>query len=118
AALGEIERRQQAVKALAPALEERQRLEANALAASEPTGSRRAPKEAPDPEPLLAWAESAPVLTKRPLLVWAARILPPLTIAGMTLDWGFDRLSYVWLVPFGLQLVALMSAREPAARTF
>lgn len=117
--IADVQRRQQATRALAPALDERQRLEANALAVVEPAGERRgAPKEAPDPEPLLRWAESEPVLAQRPLLVWAARLLPPVTIAGIVAAFAFGAPPFAWGIPLFVQLALAWSAREPTTRTF
>jgi hypothetical protein len=119
ASLADIERRQQAVRAFAPPLDERQRLEANALAAAEPSGSRRgSPVAAPDPDPLLRWAESEPVLSRKPLLIWAARILPFVTLAGAVAAAGFGAPTYTWALPLIVQIMVGFSAREPTARTF
>lgn len=80
----EILRRQASVRALAAELELRQRFEAHALGV---TGTRR-PRDgekrvrvAPNPTPLLAWAESEPALLADAVSVWGARLLPPLTLA-------------------------------------
>jgi hypothetical protein len=119
ASLAEIGRRQQAVRAFAPSLDERQRLEANALAAAEPTGSRRgAPVAAPDPEPLLLWAESAPVLARKPILIGAASILPFVTLAGAVAATLFGAPIWAWALPLVAQIVVGFSAREQTARTF
>lgn len=119
ASAAEIAVRQDAVRALSGSLDERQRLEANALAAAEPAGPRKAgPKEAPDPEPLLAWAESEPVLSRRPLSIWAARLLPPVTIAGLVAAFGFGFPALAWAIPLVIQMSIGFSAREATARTF
>jgi hypothetical protein len=119
ATVAQVALRQQAVRALAPSIDERQRLEANALAASQPSGSRRGtPEGAPDPEPLLRWAESEPVLSQRPLLIWASRIMPLVTLGGVVASAAFGAPFSAWAVPLAVQIVIGFSAREPTARTF
>jgi hypothetical protein len=117
----EIAARQAAVRALVPALDERQRLEANALAVVDPQASGRrgsAAKEAPDPEPLLVWAESAPVIAKRAALVWAARLLPPATLAGLAASLLLGLPALAWTVPLLAQILVVFSVREATSRAF
>ena len=71
---GEVAARQEAVAALAPALDLR-----HALALE---GARLAAL-APDVEPFLAWAEGEPWLLRRPALLWTARLLPAAAWAGL-----------------------------------
>ncbi len=126
-----IEQRQAAVQALAPELELRQSLEALALAVVEPPPVRvdealeraggiegkkhRAP---PDPEPLLRWAEAEPRLSSQPLVVWPARLLPVLTLAGVAATWlggvGFP----IWVAPLGLQIVLTLLVASETTRVF
>src|SRR5205823_13174464 len=89
-----IRLRQEAARALSPLLDERQRLEALAIAVVDPTpgvaadgrpATSRRPAEPPDPEPLLTWAEEEPWLARRPALVAALYVLPVLTLATMFL---------------------------------
>lgn len=110
--------RQEAVRALAPEQETRQRLEALALAATEPDGKQRAHRPAPDPEPLLAWAESAPQLAEKPALVWAARLLPVLSIAGIVGSVSLGLPSFAWGVPIAVSLVLNLATRDITARVF
>lgn len=110
--------RQDAVRVLAPELETRQRLEALALAATEPDGKERAHRPAPDPEPLLAWAESAPTLIEKPALVWAARLLPLVSIAGIVGAVSFGLPSLAWGVPVALSLALNLATRDTTARVF
>ncbi|HEY2407205.1 MAG TPA: MutS family DNA mismatch repair protein [Polyangiaceae bacterium] len=115
AAPSEIRERQVAVRELAPLLELRQRLEALALAVVDP-GPRR--REAPSPEPLLSWAESAPVLTRRPLVIWLARILPFFTVAGLIAWTSFGQPVWAFVVPALLARLLLAQAGSETARVF
>jgi len=81
----ELRARQDAVRELAPAVEWRETLTANAWVA----GSSRPPNV----ERFLEWAEEKPWLIQRGALLWAARILPLLIIptavlAFYSLLWG------------------------------
>ncbi|HVS01384.1 MAG TPA: DNA mismatch repair protein MutS [Thermoanaerobaculia bacterium] len=67
ASAADVAGRQQAVVALAPALELRQSLE---------LAGRELAALDPDVEPFLAWAEGEPRLAQRPVLLWTARLLP------------------------------------------
>jgi len=110
--------RQQAVRVLAPELETRQELEALALAATEPDGKERAHRPAPDPEPLLAWAESEPTLGKNLAVVWAARLLPVLSIAGIVGSASFGLPALAWGVPIALSVLLNLATRDVTARVF
>jgi hypothetical protein len=100
----EVASRQEAVAALAPALDLRHELvlEGRRLAALEP-----------DVEPFLAWAESEPWLLRRPAVLWTARLLPAAA-------WASGAAAVAGLVPasvpstlFGLCfLVANLLARR------
>lgn len=120
--------RQEAVRALEPELETRQHLEALALALvdaptvlgadDERRKKKPPPAEAPDPEPLLEWAESAPWVLERPQLVWGSRILPAITVA-MLIAWGFFGVTYLaWLAPVLVQVVLLMTLKGRASAVF
>jgi hypothetical protein len=63
----EVAARQEAVAALAPALDLRHELELE---------GRRLAALSPDVGPFLAWADGEPWLLRRPALLWAARLLP------------------------------------------
>ncbi|MCC6899296.1 MAG: DNA mismatch repair protein MutS [Polyangiaceae bacterium] len=110
--------RQQAVRVLGPELETRQELEALALAATEPDGKERAHRPAPDPEPLLAWAESTPELRKKVIVVWAARALPILSIAGIVGSATFGLPALAWGVPIALSVVLNLVTRDVTSRVF
>ncbi|MBK7579719.1 MAG: DNA mismatch repair protein MutS [Myxococcales bacterium] len=110
--------RQDAVRALAPELETRQQLEALALAATEPDGKERSHRPAPDPEPLLAWAESTPELSKKQAVVWAARVLPFVTVAGVVGSFSFDLPAFAWSVPIALAMLLNLATRGITGRVF
>jgi hypothetical protein len=111
-----IKLRQEAARVLAPELDLRQRLEALALAVQPPQG--RKPSAPPDPEALLGWAESQPVLWPRRGIVWAARVLPPLTVMLLlgSAVWGLPSIG--WALPLAAQLVLTYVTREQTARVF
>lgn len=111
-----VRERQVAVRALAPLLDLRQRIEALALGIVDPAGSKR--KEPPNPEPLLRWAEEKPQLKHWLHVVWAARILPFFTIGGMVLWSSFGRSWLFFTVPAALSLLALSLANAITARVF
>jgi len=111
-----VRERQVAVRALAPLLDLRQRIEALALGIVDPTGSKR--KEPPNPEPLLLWAEEKPQLKHWPHVVWAARILPFFTIGGMVLWSSFGRSWLFFTIPAVLSLLTLSLANAITLRVF
>jgi hypothetical protein len=99
----EIARRQEAVRALAPALDWRQRLESGGRLAG--SGAL----DAGDLEGFYGWAESDPWLLRRPALLWLARLLTVLVLPSF-LAWIAGYLgSSPWVL---LALAAyLLSAR-------
>jgi hypothetical protein len=114
-----IGQRQEAVKALAPELELRQRIEALSSALTRGKGAKGTTvASALDPEPLLKWAESQPSLLKKPALIWAARALALVNISLLTLAWlGLLPASY--LVPsLALSLFVVSAARRHAQVAF
>ncbi|HVU05657.1 MAG TPA: DNA mismatch repair protein MutS [Polyangiaceae bacterium] len=122
-----VHARQEAARALAPRLDDRQALEALAIAVVEATAEspgNRAPwksrkKEGPpDPEPLLAWAEGDTWLAKRPVLVGLAYVLPPLTLLALSLGSTLHLPSGAWLVPFVASVLVVAQTREHADRVF
>ncbi len=120
--------RQRAVRALAPELELRQQLEAMAIAVVEPPpsrvdeaaarGGRGAHREAPDPEPLLRWAEADPVLSPRRAVVVAAHALPVLTLAVAVAAPLVGAAGPWWLVPVAAQVLLNFATRAETARVF
>jgi hypothetical protein len=122
-----IRARQEAARALAPLIEERQKLEALSIAVVEPPpslstdgrpASKKRPAEPPDPEPLLAWAEQEPWLEKQRALVVALYVLPVLTIGLMFLAKPIGLPGTVWLLPFMLQLFVAGRVRRQADLVF
>lgn len=139
--------RQAAIRRLAPELEFRQRLEASALALSETSALRRlvgeanlpleiadratpskktrsssAPtppvKPAPNPEPLLEWAESTPTLSSRPGVVWGARILPMVTLAALLGGPATGLPFPLWALPLAAQALIVFITRSETTRVF
>ena len=111
-----VRERQVAVRALAPLLDLRQRIEALALGIVDPVGSKR--KEPPNPEPLLLWAEEKPQLKHWLHVVWAARILPLFTIGGMVLWSSFGRSWLYFTIPAVLSMLTLSLANAITSRVF
>ena len=112
-----IARRQAAVRALAPELELRQRIEALSSAL---TKGKSGPTIAAalDPEPLLKWAESTPRLLQKPALIWAARALTVVNVALLVAAWlGLVPGHYV-VGPLALSLIVLFAARPDAQAAF
>ena len=111
-----VRERQVAVRALAPLLDLRQRIEALALGIVDPVGNKR--KEPPNPEPLLVWAEEKPQLKHWLHVVWAARILPLFTIGGMVLWSSFGRSWLFFTIPAVLSMFTLSLANAITSRVF
>jgi hypothetical protein len=124
----EVRARQRAVRALAPELEIRQELEALALGLSDrlATGKRAASltggtpstPTTPDPEPLLAWAESEPEIRPRRALVAVARVLPVVTVAGIVAHGAFGLPLLAWTIPLFLQVALIWATRRSTLRVF
>lgn len=112
-----IAKRQAAVKALAPELELRQRIEALASAL---TRGKAGPTVAAalDPEPLLKWAESAPRLLKRPGVIWAARVLAVVNVAIVIAAWLSLLPGHYIVPPLVLSLFVIVATRADAAAAF
>ncbi len=136
-----IRARQEAARALAPELELRQKLEALALAlgdvshqdlrstaasepGAEPDSAAAAPARArrevaPDPEPLLRWAESPPQLSERRVVKWLAWVIPPVTVCAILLAVLAPGISaLVWALPLVAGILVNTSSREQTARVF
>lgn len=105
APLASARRRQEAVRELVPLLDFRQDLQVAGRLAGDP--DRRALDE------FLEWAEGEPWLERRPLLVWAARLIPLATfvLAGLHLDGVLDR--GWWLIPLTVGVVMAAAIRRP-----
>lgn len=112
-----IARRQAAVQALAPELELRQRIEALASALTKGKGGPSL-AAALDPEPLLKWAESAPRLLARPLIVLLARLLALVNVGLLGAAWvGVVPGTYL-LPSLACSLLVLGSARRDVQVAF
>ncbi|HEY6078291.1 MAG TPA: MutS family DNA mismatch repair protein [Polyangiaceae bacterium] len=112
-----VARRQGAVRALAPELELRQRIEALASAL---TRGKSGPTMAAalDPEPLLRWAESSPRLLRRVGMIWAARLLTASNVILLGIAWlGLAPSVYV-LVPLTLSLLVIFATRAETQGAF
>jgi hypothetical protein len=110
-------RRQEAVRALAPELELRQRVESLALGVAEPRGGA-AQATAIDPGPFVAWAEQSPVLGERRAFVIAARSLPVLTI-GLATASGFGFVPvWSWLSLIVVQVFMLATVGRETGNVF
>jgi hypothetical protein len=101
-------RRQEAVRELGPLLDYRQDLQVAGRLAGDP--DRTALDE------FLAWAEGGPWLLRRPLLLWAARLIPLATFVlfGLHIDGVLDRAW--WLVPLASGLILAALVRRPIQR--
>jgi hypothetical protein len=111
--------RQRAAAELAPQLGLRQELEAYTLRAANPPGQRASQNQAAlDLQPLIAWAESEPVFLPHTALVWAARLLPVLTLAGFCAAKFFGLPALLWAVPLTGQLGLSLRSGQEAARVF
>ena len=122
-----IRGRQEAARALAPLLEERQKLEALSIAVVEPLpslardgrpASKKRPVEPPDPEPLLAWAEREPWLSSQRGLVIAVFVLPVLTLGLMFLARPIGLPGTAFIPAFVLELLVVSRVRRQADLVF
>jgi hypothetical protein len=111
--------RQAAVREIVPELTLRQELEAYSLRAANPPG--RPPSRTGsvlDLEVLLSWAESQPALSGQHGLIWAARILPIITVGALLgselLDWPV----WAWALPLTLQILLSTRTAAVAHRVF
>ena len=100
--------RQAGVAELAPLIDLRQELAWR---------GRPSAEAGPDPDPFLDWAEAEPWLTRRHLLLWAARINPPLLwlalVAGLV---GVTPVP-LWPLFVGINLLLGWVLVGPSART-
>jgi hypothetical protein len=111
--------RQRAVRELGPELELRQELEAYTLRSANPPGQRVSQNHAAlDLAPLIRWAESEPAFLPHAALVWAARLLPLLTLAGFIASKFFGLPALLWALPLTAQLGLSVRSGQEAARVF
>jgi energy-coupling factor transporter ATP-binding protein EcfA2 len=118
AGVEDAKRRQSIARKLAPDVQLRQDLEARTLSLSLPrvwTRSDVKPIAAPDPEPLLTWAESARLPQFGSIHVSLLRALTVVTLGSVLAAniWPLPKL--VWLVPVCVQLVVAFRFRDVVA---
>jgi hypothetical protein len=114
-----VAERQAAVRELAPRLDFRQELEAYTLRAANPPDQRRAQSHpALDLQLLIRWAESTPSLLPRRWLVWIARALPLLTLAGFVVTRLTQAPLLLWAVPLTCQIALTLHTARDAAQAF
>jgi hypothetical protein len=128
AELEQIRERQNAVRALAPALELRQKLEAHALAVVErPAGPTSGPatgraaslrREPPQPDPFLRWAEGPSTLAHRKWVVWSARLFPVVTVSAMLAASLGHLHAVAWAVPLALEVLINWGVRVEVSSVF
>ncbi|HET9934192.1 MAG TPA: DNA mismatch repair protein MutS, partial [Polyangiaceae bacterium] len=117
----EISRRQAAVRALVPELELRQRFEAHALGVTgtqRPRDGRSRVRVAPNPGPLLTWAESEPSLLRDPISVWGARLLPPITLLSVAATLYLHVSAAFFAGALLLQLLVIVRSQRETTRVF
>ena len=114
-----IVERQRAVRELSGQLELRHELEAYTLRSANPPGQRAARSHAAlDLGPLIGWAESEPAFLSQPALVWAARSLPLLTLAGFLASKLLGQSALLWALPLLAQHGVSLRSGPEAARVF
>jgi len=113
-----IAERQAAVRALAPELDLRQRFEALAFGVVKDErrgGTVR--RSVSDPALLFQWTKRADGVADDALLVWGARLLPPVTI-GFLVAWSRGFTPFVFLGCLLLQAYLLARAGAACTRAF
>jgi ABC-type multidrug transport system fused ATPase/permease subunit len=121
----EVAARQEAARELAPLLELRQKLEALALAVTQPLGKAAKRTEGNskanatlDPEPLLAWAENKPGLSNKTSFVVVAWVAPLVTVSIVVAAWVLSWHPLAWIGPLIAQAILLMSVRVHVGAVF
>ncbi|HEX6271750.1 MAG TPA: DNA mismatch repair protein MutS [Polyangiaceae bacterium] len=113
-----IERRQAAVRALAPELDLRQHFEALSFAVG--TGEQRETQKkrpVPDPARLIEWAESRAGVSSDALATWGARLVPLVTLAGFVL-WTRGAPPFLMLSALLVHFYLLFRASAHTSRAF
>jgi MutS domain V len=117
--LEQIVQRQAAVRELVSELTLRQELEAYALRSANPPGrSHSRTFSVLDLEVLIGWAESQAVLSPQLALVWAARLLPPLTLGALIGAQLAGWSPLAWALPLALQILLTLKTAGAANRVF
>jgi ABC-type multidrug transport system fused ATPase/permease subunit len=113
-----IERRQAAVRALAPELDRRQHFEALSFAVG--SGAQRDTQKkrpVPDPARLIEWAESRTGVSSDAIATWGARLVPLVTLAGFVL-WTRGAPPFVMLAALLVHFYLLFRASQHTSRAF
>jgi energy-coupling factor transporter ATP-binding protein EcfA2 len=113
-----IARRQEALRALAPALDLRQRFEALSFAVT--SGDRRdkdKKRSVPDPARLIEWVESRDGVSSDAIAAWGARIVPLVALAGFVL-WTRGSPPFVMLAALLVHFYLLFRASAACSRAF
>ncbi len=123
APLAVVRERQEAARALAQEQGKRQELEALALALTPDSGrgARQANSQSklpPDPEPLLRWAESPPVLSGRAWLKPLGWLLPALNLAALGAVWLADAPGWLAVPPLVISFFFTWTSASEASRVF
>jgi hypothetical protein len=113
-----IERRQRAVRALAPELDLRQRFEALSFAViSSEHRNKEKKRPVPDPGRLIEWAESKEGVSSDALSVWGARTVPVIALGGFVL-WARGYPPFVLLAALLVHFYLLFRASAACSRAF
>lgn len=110
ASVAEVRARQEAVRELTPRVELRQQLEVAGRLAGDLSPT--------DLDRFLAWAEAPGWLAARPLVMWAARLLPLLTVALIGLQVKGMVSADFWLLPVLAGGVLTLAFRRPVHGAF
>lgn len=103
----EIARRQEAVRALAPELDWRQRLEAAGRVAG--SGALGGPFDTGGLESFYAWAGEGPWLLRRPAVLWLARLLTLLVLPSFA-AWASGLFAYAAWLPLAVAAYLLSAS--------
>jgi len=106
----EVHARQDAVRELTPAVDLRQRLEV--------AGRLAGDLSAADVDRFLDWAEAPGWLDTRPLVLWAARLLPLATLALILLQADGSVRAGLWLLPVLAGGALTLAVRRSVHATF
>lgn len=104
----EVRERQRAVAELADRIDLRDELAAHA------------PRRGASPDQIarfLDWAEDRPELLRRPLLVWAARLIPPATVGLAVLRLTGVVAGHYWIIPLALGFLLNRRWKDALTRT-
>jgi hypothetical protein len=118
-----VRERQEAIRELAPLNDLRDALAGHASEVAVRRGRRRRPG-APAPlrdaelETFLEWAEEPPLLSSHPLWLWAARLIPLVTVATIAIDLADLAPGRWWLLPLGAAIALTAGPGRTVRATF